>query len=86
MLGAGRGAPTGEPVIAALRSVDQRRRWPQQDEALDPQVITVTSEPAPSPEALPHAACCGVLVVTTRQATLPLPLPSAVIGRSTLEP
>jgi hypothetical protein len=47
-----------------------------------PQVITVTSEPGPSPEALPHAAFCGVLVVTTRQATLP----SAVIGRSTLEP
>ena len=86
MLGAGRGAPIGAPVIAALRSADPRRRWPQQGETSIPQVITVTSEPGPSPEALPHAAFCEVQVVTTRQATLPLPLPSAVIGRSTLEP
>jgi hypothetical protein len=49
MLGAGRGAPIGDPVIAALRSVDQRRRWLQQGEMSIPQVITVTSEPGPSP-------------------------------------
>ena len=49
-----------------------------------PEVSTVTSGPGPSPEALPHTLCCGVLVVRTCQATLPLP--SAVIGRSTLEP
>jgi hypothetical protein len=49
------------------------------------QVITVTSEPRPSPEALPHVAFRGVLVVATRQATLLLPLRSAVIGRSTQE-
>jgi hypothetical protein len=27
-------APIGNPVVAALRSVDPRRRWPQQGEAL----------------------------------------------------
>jgi hypothetical protein len=86
MLGAGRGAPIGAPIIAALHSVDLRRRWPQQGEVPDPQLITVTSKPTPSPEALPHTLCGGVLVVTTCQATLPLPLPSGVIGKSTLEP
>jgi hypothetical protein len=50
MLGAGRGSPIGDPVIAALRSVDPRRRWPQQGEVPNPQLITVTSEPGPSPE------------------------------------
>ena len=76
MLGAGTGVADRRPVIAALRSVDPRWRWPQHGETSIPQVITVTSEPGPNPEALPHAAFCGLRVVTTRQATHPLPLPS----------